>query len=85
VNGEWWMVDGEWWFKGQGQVTQNLLNTPPQEIIISTIVVFELQVGIAKSTSPAIATAKAIRTAIEIAALLRQTLRERNAKSAFAD
>ncbi len=41
-----------YYFKGQGQVTQNLLNTPPQEIIISTIVVFELQVGIAKSTSP---------------------------------
>jgi tRNA(fMet)-specific endonuclease VapC len=42
-----------YYFKGQGQVTHNLLNTPPQEIIISTIVVFELQVGIAKSTSPA--------------------------------
>jgi tRNA(fMet)-specific endonuclease VapC len=41
-----------YYFKGQGQVTHNLLNTPPQEIIISTIVVFELQVGIAKSTSP---------------------------------
>jgi tRNA(fMet)-specific endonuclease VapC len=34
------------------QVAQNLVNTPPQEIIISTIVVFELQVGIAKSNSP---------------------------------
>ena len=41
-----------YYFKGQGQVAQNLLNTPPQEIIISTIVVFELQVGIAKSNSP---------------------------------
>lgn len=42
-----------YYFKGQGQVAQNLINTPPQEIIISTIVVFELQVGIAKSNSPA--------------------------------
>jgi tRNA(fMet)-specific endonuclease VapC len=41
-----------YYFKGQGQVAQNLANTPPQEIIISTIVVFELQVGIAKSNSP---------------------------------
>jgi tRNA(fMet)-specific endonuclease VapC len=41
-----------YYFKGQGQVAHNLLNTPSQEIIVSTIVVFELQVGIAKSTSP---------------------------------
>lgn len=41
-----------YYFKGQGQVAQNLASTPPQEIIISTIVVFELQVGIAKSNSP---------------------------------
>jgi tRNA(fMet)-specific endonuclease VapC len=41
-----------YYFKGQGQVAQNLVNVPPQEIIISTIVVFELQVGIAKSNSP---------------------------------
>ena len=41
-----------YYFKGQGQVAQNLANTPPQEIIISTIVIFELQVGIAKSNSP---------------------------------
>ena len=42
-----------YYFKGQGQVAQNLANVPPQEIGISTIVLFELQVGIAKSTSPA--------------------------------
>jgi tRNA(fMet)-specific endonuclease VapC len=41
-----------YYFKGQGQVAQNLINIPAQEIIISTIVVFELQVGIAKSNSP---------------------------------
>jgi tRNA(fMet)-specific endonuclease VapC len=42
-----------YYFKGQGQVAQNLANVSPQEIGVSTIVLFELQVGIAKSTSPA--------------------------------
>ncbi len=42
-----------YFFKGQGQVAQNLANVSPQEIVVSTIVLFELQVGIAKSTSPA--------------------------------
>ncbi|NJL69442.1 MAG: type II toxin-antitoxin system VapC family toxin [Microcoleus sp. SM1_3_4] len=42
-----------YYFKGQGKVAQNLANVPPQEIGISTLVLFELQVGIAKSTSPA--------------------------------
>lgn len=42
-----------YYFKGQGQVVQNFANVSPEEICISTIVLFELQVGIAKSTSPA--------------------------------
>ena len=42
-----------YYFKGQGQVAQNLANVSAQEISIPTIVLFELQVGIAKSTSPA--------------------------------
>jgi tRNA(fMet)-specific endonuclease VapC len=42
-----------YYFKGQGKVAQNLANVSPQEIGISTIVLFQLQVGIAKSTSPA--------------------------------
>ncbi|TAF39758.1 MAG: type II toxin-antitoxin system VapC family toxin [Oscillatoriales cyanobacterium] len=42
-----------YYFKGQGQVAQNFANVSPEEIGISTIVLFELQVGIAKSTSPA--------------------------------
>jgi len=42
-----------YYFKGQGQVAQNLANVSPQEIVVSAIVVFELQVGIAKSNSPA--------------------------------
>ena len=41
-----------YYFKNQGQVANNFANVLPQEIIISTIVLFELQVGIAKSTSP---------------------------------
>jgi|SRR5919199_2248086 tRNA(fMet)-specific endonuclease VapC len=41
-----------YYFKGQGKVAQNLANVSPQEIVISTIVLFELQVGIAKSNSP---------------------------------
>ncbi len=42
-----------YYFKGQGQVAHNLANIPAKEIIVPTIVVFELQVGIEKSTSPA--------------------------------
>jgi tRNA(fMet)-specific endonuclease VapC len=41
-----------YYFKGQGQVAQNLVRVLPEEIIVSTIVLFELQVGIAKSASP---------------------------------
>ncbi len=42
-----------YYFKGQGQVAKNLAAVPPQDIVISTIVLFELQVGIAKSPAPA--------------------------------
>ncbi len=41
-----------YFFKGMGDVAANLLHTPPSEIGISSIVVYELEVGIAKSTSP---------------------------------
>lgn len=41
-----------YYFKGRGQVAQNLGSFSPQEVLISTVVLFELQVGIAKSTSP---------------------------------
>ena len=41
-----------YYFKGQGQVAQNLANVSAQEICVPTIVLFELQVGIAKSASP---------------------------------
>lgn len=42
-----------YFFKGQGRVAEHLLATPPREIAIPTIVLFELLVGIAKSTDPA--------------------------------
>jgi tRNA(fMet)-specific endonuclease VapC len=42
-----------YYFKGQGQVAENFANVSAQEISIPTIVFFELQVGIAKSNSPA--------------------------------
>ncbi|MBD2140586.1 type II toxin-antitoxin system VapC family toxin [Anabaena sp. FACHB-1250] len=42
-----------YYFKGQGQVAANFAKIPNQEILIPTIVLFELQVGIAKSNSPA--------------------------------
>ncbi|MEH2336317.1 type II toxin-antitoxin system VapC family toxin [Nostoc sp.] len=40
-----------YYFKGQGQVAYNLASIPAEEISIPTIVIFELQVGIEKSTS----------------------------------
>ncbi len=42
-----------YYFKGQGKVAHNFAKVLPQEIGISAIVLFELQVGIAKSTAPA--------------------------------
>jgi len=41
-----------YFFKGIGKVEQNLLSKSPKEIGISTIVLFELGVGIGKSKSP---------------------------------
>jgi len=41
-----------YFFKGQGNVSKRLLDTPPGEIAIPAIVVFELEVGIGKSTYP---------------------------------
>ena len=41
-----------YYFKGMGNVAKRLLSTSPSEIALSTIVLFELEVGIAKSVSP---------------------------------
>lgn len=41
-----------YFFKGMGNVPTRLLQTPPRSIGVPTIVLFELEVGIAKSSSP---------------------------------
>ena len=41
-----------YFFKGMGNVSKRLIAIPPKDIGIPTIVLFELGVGIAKSTSP---------------------------------
>lgn len=39
-----------YFFKGLGDVTKNLFEKSPQEIFIPSIVIYELEVGIAKSS-----------------------------------
>ena len=41
-----------YFFKGMGRVADRLLATAPVEIGIPTVVLYELEVGIAKSSSP---------------------------------
>ena len=41
-----------YYFKGQGNIKSHLLSTPPKDIAIPAIVLYELEVGIAKSNSP---------------------------------
>jgi tRNA(fMet)-specific endonuclease VapC len=41
-----------YFFKGIGNVSTRLLQTPPRSIGIPAIVLFELEVGIAKASSP---------------------------------
>ena len=41
-----------YFFKGEGNVAANLLQTPPKDICIPSIVVYEIEVGIGKSNSP---------------------------------
>ena len=50
-----WALDTNtliYFFKGEGRVADQLLERAPQDISIPTIVLFELKVGIAKSSSP---------------------------------
>jgi tRNA(fMet)-specific endonuclease VapC len=42
-----------YFFKGMGAVAETLLATPPRDIAIPAVVVFELEVGIAKSAASA--------------------------------
>ena len=41
-----------YFFKGIGNISSKLLGTPPKDIGIPSIVIYELEVGIANSTSP---------------------------------
>lgn len=41
-----------YYFKGMGNVSQNFLSKSPQNISVPAIVLYELEVGIAKSDSP---------------------------------
>ena len=41
-----------YFFKGMGNIANNLLSKSPSEISIASIVLFELEFGIAKSTNP---------------------------------
>jgi tRNA(fMet)-specific endonuclease VapC len=41
-----------YFFKGIGNVSNHLFDVPPKDIGIPSIVLFELEVGIAKSSSP---------------------------------
>ena len=42
-----------YFFKGEGRVARNLLGKAPRDIAVPSIVLFELELGIAKSSSPA--------------------------------
>jgi len=41
-----------YFFKGMGKVASHLFSLPPHEIALPAVVLYELQVGIAKSSSP---------------------------------
>ena len=41
-----------YFFKGKGNIAEHLLDVPPRDIAIPAIVLFELEVCIAKSRSP---------------------------------
>ncbi len=41
-----------YFFKGMGSVAERMFSVPPKDIAIPTIVLYEIEVGIAKSTSP---------------------------------
>jgi tRNA(fMet)-specific endonuclease VapC len=41
-----------YFFRGQGRVAERMLGTPASEVAVSAITLFELRVGIAKSSSP---------------------------------
>lgn len=67
-----------YFFKGMGEVEKNLFLHSPQDIFLSSLVLYELQVGIAKSNNPQ-------KREKQLATLLEQIhvvhFREREAKA----
>lgn len=41
-----------YFFKGKGRVAERLLATPPREVALPSLVVYELEVGAARSANP---------------------------------
>jgi tRNA(fMet)-specific endonuclease VapC len=41
-----------YFFKGMGRISERVLSTPRHEVAIPVVALYELEVGIAKSTSP---------------------------------
>jgi len=42
-----------YFFKGMGRAAERVLGTPPRSLAIPAVVLYEVEVGIAKSSSPA--------------------------------
>lgn len=43
-----------YYFKGKGKVAVRLLQVAPREVAVSTITVYELEVGLAKTSAPTV-------------------------------
>ena len=70
-----------YFFKGEGRVADKLLSTPPSEIAVPTVVLYELYVGVTKSTSPDLR-ARQLKEMMELVVILN--LDEAVAKEAAA-
>ncbi len=57
-----------YFFKGQGGVADRLLATPPSDVAIPSVVLYELEVGVAKSSSPR--RAEQLRSLVDAVTLL---------------
>jgi tRNA(fMet)-specific endonuclease VapC len=58
-----------YFFKGLGRVGEHLRQTPPREVGVPSIVIYELEVGIAQSTKPE-SRRRALGALLEIATVL---------------
>ncbi len=70
-----------YFFKGEGRVADKLLSTPPSEIAVPAVVLYELYVGVTKSTSPDLR-ARQLKEMMELVVILN--LDEAVAKEAAA-